>query len=81
SQPRQEPNTNALRYQQPDFEAGSFNQTEPLDSRAQQQQQAQMRPQHRKFGDAYDNGHAGSSSGARRVMDFFRRRGKDRSQA
>ncbi|RMX91751.1 hypothetical protein D0868_13810 [Hortaea werneckii] len=81
SQPRQEPNANALRYQQPDFEGGSFNQTEPLDSRAQQQQQPQMRSQHRKFGDAYDNGHAGSSSGARRVMDFFRRRGKDRSQA
>lgn len=39
-----------------------------------------LRPQQRKFGDAYEQGHAGSSSGARRVMEFFRRRGKDRSQ-
>lgn len=39
-----------------------------------------IRPQQRKFESAYDQGHAGSSSGARRVMDFFRRRGKDRSQ-
>ncbi|KAF2859372.1 Pkinase-domain-containing protein [Piedraia hortae CBS 480.64] len=37
------------------------------------------RPQ-RRFENAYDQGHGGSSSGARRVMDFFRRRGKDRSQ-
>nr|POE80063.1 serine/threonine-protein kinase kin4 [Quercus suber] len=39
-----------------------------------------IRGQQRKFDDAYEQGHAGSSSGARRVMDFFRRRGKDRTQ-
>lgn len=37
-----------------------------------------IRPNQRKFGDAYDKGHEGSSSGARRVMDFFRRRGRER---
>ncbi|QIW97625.1 hypothetical protein AMS68_003143 [Peltaster fructicola] len=37
-----------------------------------------IRPQQRKFDDAYERGHDGSSSGARRVMDFFRRRGKER---
>jgi protein-serine/threonine kinase len=37
-----------------------------------------MRPNQRKFGDAYEKGHEGSSSGARRVMDFFRRRGRER---
>lgn len=37
-----------------------------------------MRPNQRKFGDAYEKGHDGSSSGARRVMDFFRRRGRER---
>ncbi|KAK5130857.1 hypothetical protein LTR08_001629 [Meristemomyces frigidus] len=55
-----------------------YNQTAPLESGRDQQN---MRPQQRKFENAYDQGHAGSSSGARRVMDFFRRRGKDRSQA
>ena len=39
-----------------------------------------IRPNQRKFNDEYNQGHGGSSSGARRVMDFFRRRGKDRTQ-
>ncbi|KAF2720471.1 Pkinase-domain-containing protein [Polychaeton citri CBS 116435] len=40
-----------------------------------------IRPNQRRFADAaYDQGHGGSSTGARRVMDFFRRKGKDRSQ-
>ncbi|KAF2765193.1 Pkinase-domain-containing protein [Teratosphaeria nubilosa] len=52
------------------------NQTQPLGG-----SQVGIRPQQRKFGDVYDQaGHGGSSSGARRVMDFFRRRGKERSQ-
>ena len=39
----------------------------------------QIRPSNRKF--EYDSGgHSGSSSAGRRVMDFFRRRGKDRSE-
>ncbi|KAF2091192.1 Pkinase-domain-containing protein [Saccharata proteae CBS 121410] len=32
----------------------------------------------RRFADAYENEHSGSSGSARRVMDFFRRRGKAR---
>ena len=38
----------------------------------------QIRSNNRKF--EYDHGHSGSSSATRRVMDFFRRRGKDRSE-
>lgn len=38
-----------------------------------------VRPSNRKFGD--DHGHGGSSSATRRVMDFFRRRGKERGEA
>jgi protein-serine/threonine kinase len=41
-------------------------------------QTSNMRPNQRKFGDAYEKGHDGSSSGARRGMDFFRRRGRER---
>ncbi|KXT05634.1 hypothetical protein AC578_5658 [Pseudocercospora eumusae] len=40
-----------------------------------------LRPQNRKFENAYDHGHGGSSSATRRVMDFFRRRGRDRNEA
>ncbi|EME46062.1 hypothetical protein DOTSEDRAFT_51638 [Dothistroma septosporum NZE10] len=39
--------------------------------------QTSLRPQQRRFG-YDDHGHGGSSSATRRVMDFFRRRGKDR---
>jgi protein-serine/threonine kinase len=42
--------------------------------------QTSLRPQQRKFGEGYDHGHGGSSSATRRVMDFFRRRGKDRGE-
>lgn len=45
------------------------------------QRDQSLRPNNRKFGDAYDHGHGGSSSATRRVMDFFRRRGKDRNEA
>jgi protein-serine/threonine kinase len=47
-------------------------------SQQQQNSQQSMRPNQRKFDDAYEKGHDGSSSGARRVMDFFRRRGRER---
>ena len=43
--------------------------------------QSSLRPQQRRFDNAYDHGHSGSSSATRRVMDFFRRRGKDRGEA
>ena len=40
-----------------------------------------LQKQHKRFTDAYDQddrGHEGSSGAAKRVMDFFRRRGKAR---
>lgn len=42
-----------------------------------QRRDQSLRP-HKRMGDAYDHGHGGSSSATRRVMDFFRRRGKER---
>ena len=39
-----------------------------------------MRQPQRKFAHEYEAGNSGSSSATRRVMDFFRRRGKDRSE-
>lgn len=65
-------------YQPSAFMDDGYNQTSALDSGRSQAQN--IRPQQRKFENAYDQGHAGSSNGARRVMDFFRRRGKERSQ-
>lgn len=55
---------------------------ENLDGNQHQSAQpiSSLRPQQRKFGDAYEHGHGGSSSATRRVMDFFRRRGKDRAE-
>ncbi|PPJ54753.1 hypothetical protein CBER1_04036 [Cercospora berteroae] len=37
-----------------------------------------LRPAQRRFADGYDHGHGGSSSATRKVMDFFRRRGRER---
>ena len=55
-----------------------FNETEPV-AKSQQRQPAVLQ-KNRKFGDAYEgHGNGGSSGGARRVMDWFRKRGKDRS--
>ena len=61
---------------------GGANYTAPLNNSG-----SGVRPNQRKFGtDAYEQGGVGggaggSSSGARKVMDFFRRRGKDRGLA
>lgn len=57
-----------------------FNETEPaVQAKPQHRQQAVLQ-KNRKFGDAYEgHGNGGSSGGARRVMDWFRKRGKDRS--
>ena len=55
----------------------AYGQTDALEPPRQQQ----MRPSQRKFVNEYDHGHSGSSGATRRVMDFFRRRGKDRSEA
>ncbi|KAK5113928.1 hypothetical protein LTR62_003051 [Meristemomyces frigidus] len=73
---RAQPDVN---YMEPDFptdDGYGANQTPGLTAG-----QNQMRPNQRKFDDGYEQGHGGSSSGARRVMDFFRRRGKERAQA
>ncbi|KAG9620281.1 kinase-like protein, partial [Aureobasidium melanogenum] len=56
-----------------------FNEPEPVVAKPQHRQQAVLQ-KNRKFGDAYEgHGNGGSSGGARRVMDWFRKRGKDRS--
>lgn len=54
-------------------------QEDMYDDSAQRSQQ--IRQPQRKFAHEYEGGNAGSSSATRRVMDFFRRRGKDRSEA
>lgn len=63
-----------------------FNESEDADNRRPPQQQRQqanvLQKNNRKFGDAYEGqgqGNGGSSGGARRVMDWFRKRGKERS--
>ncbi|KAK4551849.1 hypothetical protein LTR86_010845 [Recurvomyces mirabilis] len=69
-------------YLQPSFsnpdDGYGTNHSAPLDSAGGVA--GNMRPNQRKFDDGYEQGSAGSSSGARRVMDFFRRRGKERGQ-
>ncbi|GAB7364685.1 hypothetical protein MBLNU230_g5486t1 [Neophaeotheca triangularis] len=64
----------------PAYQSNAYDRTAPL-SPTESKQAQHIRPQQRKFGDAYEQGHGGSSSGARRVMDFFRRRGKERGQS
>lgn len=55
-----------------------FNDSEYAQSKPAPRQQAVLQ-KNRKFGDQYENGSGSSSGGARRVMDWFRKRGKDRS--
>lgn len=62
----------------PLYPAG-FNDIEQSESKSSNRQPAVLQ-KNRKFHEAYDNGsNGGSSGGARRVMDWFRKRGKDRS--
>lgn len=56
--------------------SGDWEHYEPEEPQSQRRDQS-LRP-HKRMGDAYDHGHGGSSSATRRVMDFFRRRGKER---
>lgn len=64
------------------YNIGTNGQWEPFSQGAANPPRDQsLRPNQRRFGDAYDHGHGGSSSATRRVMDFFRRRGKERSEA
>lgn len=75
------------RRERPIYPQG-FNSYEEEQSRVSMQQSRSGRPgvlqkNNRKFADAYNQegrgSHAGSSGAARRVMDFFRRRGKARA--
>jgi len=53
---------------------------QPSRAQQQQQQQAGLQRPNRKFNEAYEGGGAaGSSGGARRVMDWFRKRGRERA--
>lgn len=54
----------------PGYDANAYSRTEALP------QNPQIRANNRKFD--YDRGHGGSSGATRRVMDFFRRRGRER---
>ncbi|GAB7355151.1 hypothetical protein MBLNU459_g5721t1 [Dothideomycetes sp. NU459] len=70
-------------HQAPLYPAG-FNDSDNTNSRRPPQQQRQqanvLQKNNRKFADAYEGqGNSGSSGGARRVMDWFRKRGKERS--
>ena len=50
------------------------------DAPSSRQSQAGLQKNNRKFGEAYDTGgNGGSSGGARRVMDWFRKRGRERT--
>lgn len=62
-----------------------FNDDDTTDGRVSAQSagrpQRVLQKNNRKFAEGYqDNSHAGSSSAAKRVMDFFRRRGKARQE-
>jgi len=58
----------------------SFSVSRPSQPQVQGQGQ-ELRPNQRYFGgEQYDRGNSGSSSAGRRVMDFFRRRGREREE-
>ena len=61
-----------VRQSEQDFMDDGYNATQPIGG-------SNLRAGGRKFeGGAYEQGHSGSSSSARKVMNFFRMRGKDR---
>lgn len=66
------------RERQQSFHNDGYGEGSSVGGRDADSHTSNMRPNQRKFGDAYEKGHDGSSSGARRVMDFFRRRGRER---
>jgi protein-serine/threonine kinase len=70
--------TSSQQAQQQPFRNDGYGQGSSIGDDLEPQLSNNIRPNQRKFGDAYDKGHEGSSSGARRVMDFFRRRGRER---
>ena len=73
SQQQQQSSGSRLQRHEDQLDDG-YNQTSPRDGSRPGIQN--MRPQQRKSENAYDQEYVGSSSAARKVMDFFRRRGK-----
>lgn len=73
--------TNLSQYPQQPLYPQGFNPNDRSGRAPQRQPQAVLQKNNRKFNEAYEgNGNnAGSSGGARRVMDWFRKRGKERS--
>lgn len=64
------------------YQYGGYTQSEGFDGRGIGANRGVLQKSHKRFTDAYDQGdyrgHEGSSGAAKRVMDFFRRRGKAR---
>ncbi|KAM0259960.1 hypothetical protein ACHAQJ_003053 [Trichoderma viride] len=64
------------------YQHGGYTQSEGFDGRGISSNRGVLQKPHKRFVDAYDQGeyrgHEGSSGAAKRVMDFFRRRGKAR---
>lgn len=79
-QPFDDQNYSQTQYQEPYIQGYQTNVSEPLVS---QSRARVLQKQHRNFSEAYGNDeptkHSGTSGPARRVMDFFRRRGKARA--
>jgi protein-serine/threonine kinase len=75
------PNDSRSRPYQEDFSGSEGYDGRPIGS-SREDRPGVLHKSHKKFADAYDGenyrGHEGSSGAAKRVMDFFRRRGKAR---
>ncbi|KAI1068354.1 hypothetical protein NW752_003660 [Fusarium irregulare] len=71
------PNDSRSRPYQADFSESEGYDGRPVGS-SREDRPGVLHKSHKKFADAYDGGHEGSSGAAKRVMDFFRRRGKAR---
>ena len=61
-----------------EWQPASQSQLSQVSPESSRRRDESLRPAQRRFADGYDQGHAGSSSATRKVMDFFRRRGRDR---
>ena len=55
-----------------------FNSSDPVPQQQQQKERPGVLQKHRKFADAYEDPKSGSSGSAKRVMDLFRRIGRQR---
>jgi len=64
----------------PQYPPGFEQKSEPQGRPQQRPQASGIKNKNRKFDEAYEqSGHGGSSGGARRVMDWFRKRGRERA--